>query len=206
MHLPPGTNMAAHPNSEQPFVVHVSDARLDLLRKKLDLVRFPDELEDAGWDYGVPLAHARRLVERWKDGLDWRKSEEEINKLPHFTRDIEVEGFGTLNVHYLHQRSARENAVPLLFVHGCESAQTPPRRPSDEADLHAISLSSAFRRCIRARAFLGSAENTSATDQPSFHVVALSLLGFGFSMAPVKKGFASRQYAEVSFEWTSRNA
>ena len=35
------------------------------------------------------------------------------------------------------------------------------------------------------------------SDQPSFHVVALSLPGFGFSEAPKKKGFAARQYAEV---------
>ena len=34
-------------------------------------------------------------------------------------------------------------------------------------------------------------------DQPSFHVVALSLPGFGFSEGPKKPGFAERQYAEV---------
>ncbi|KZT20002.1 hypothetical protein NEOLEDRAFT_1076641, partial [Neolentinus lepideus HHB14362 ss-1] len=41
------------------------------------------------------------------------------DELPHSTRDIEVGGFGTLNVHYLHQ-STLEDAVPLLFCHGCE--------------------------------------------------------------------------------------
>ena len=35
-------------------------------------------------------------------------------------------------------------------------------------------------------------------DQPSFHVVAPSLPGFGFSEAPKKKGFGPRQYAEVA--------
>jgi hypothetical protein len=39
---------------------------------------------------------------------------------------------------------------------------------------------------------------TSASpDQPSFHVVALSLPGYGFSEAPKKKGFKAAQYAEV---------
>lgn len=33
--------------------------------------------------------------------------------------------------------------------------------------------------------------------KPSFHVVAFSLPGFGFSEAPQKKGFAVSQYAEV---------
>ena len=39
--------------------------------------------------------------------------------------------------------------------------------------------------------------NAISPDQPRFHVVALSLPGFGFSEAPKKKGFAVRQYAEV---------
>ena len=33
---------------------------------------------------------------------------------------------------------------------------------------------------------------------PAFHVVALSLPGYGFSTAPTKKGFGVAQYAEVS--------
>ena len=35
------------------------------------------------------------------------------------------------------------------------------------------------------------------SEEPSFHVVALSLPGYGFSEAPKKKGFAGAQYAEV---------
>ena len=37
----------------------------------------------------------------------------------------------------------------------------------------------------------------SLPDEASFHVVALSLPGFGFSEGPRKPGFGSRQYAEV---------
>ncbi len=107
-------------STEQPFTLAVPDADLDFLRKKLELVRLPDELDGAGWDYGVPLADIKRLVAYWKDGFDWRKAEAEINKLPMFTRDIEVEGFGTLNIHYVHQKSDVKNAIPLLFVHGCK--------------------------------------------------------------------------------------
>ena len=68
----------------------------------------------------VPLADVKRLVAHWKDGFDWRKAEAEINELPMFTRDIEVDGFGTLNVHYVHQVSEVKDAIPLLFVHGCK--------------------------------------------------------------------------------------
>ena len=105
--------------AEQPFTVAVPDSDLELLHKKLDLVRLPDELDGAGWDYGAPLADIKRLVARWKDGFDWRAAEASINKIPQFTRDIEVDGFSTLNIHYVHQKSTVKNAVPLLFVHGC---------------------------------------------------------------------------------------
>ena len=38
----------------------------------------------------------------------------------------------------------------------------------------------------------------ASPDHPSFHVVAFSLPGFGFSETPKKKGFAITQYAEVN--------
>ncbi|KAI0718991.1 alpha/beta-hydrolase [Cerioporus squamosus] len=159
---------------EKPFKLHVSDADIETLHKKLELARFPDELDDAGWQYGAPLAHVKRLVEHWQNGFDWRKSEEEINKLPQFTRDIPVEGFGTLNIHYVHQTSAQENAIPLLFVHGWPG------------------------HFLEVRKILPLLTAPSSPDQPSFHVVALSLPGFGFSENPKQKGFAWRQYAEVA--------
>ena len=56
----------------------------------------------------------------WGEGYDWRKAEAEINKLPQYTRDIDVEGFETLNIHYVHQKSEVDTAIPLLFLHGCK--------------------------------------------------------------------------------------
>ncbi|CDO70251.1 hypothetical protein BN946_scf184942.g51 [Trametes cinnabarina] len=160
--------MSTSTTAEQPFTLSVPDSDIDFLHKKLDLVRFPDELENAGWDYGVPLSDVKRLVEHWKTKFDWRKAEAEINKLPMFTRDIEVEDHGSLNIHYVHQKSEVQNAIPLLFVHGCKS--------------HLVCL-------VRVVAVV--------LNHPSFHVVALSLPGFGFSEAPKKSGFAGRQYAEL---------
>ena len=106
--------------AETPFKFSIPDTDLEFLCEKLRLTRFPDELEDANWDYGVPLAHVKRLAGRWQNGFDWRKFEAEVNKIPQFTRDIDITGYGTLNIHYVHQRSELDNAIPLLFVHGCE--------------------------------------------------------------------------------------
>lgn len=107
--------------AETPFTLTVPDEQIGLLRRKLEVSRLPDELEDAKWDYGVPLEDVKRLAARWQNGFDWRKSEAEINALPQFTRDIEIEGFGTLNIHYVHKKSEVVDAIPLLFVHGCKS-------------------------------------------------------------------------------------
>lgn len=110
---------------EIPFEIRIPSTALDLLQSKLNLVTFPDELEDAGWDYGVPLSSIKRLVERWKGGYDWRAYERELNdreKLPQFRRKITVEGFGEFDVHYVHKRSTHgdeDQSIPLLFIHGC---------------------------------------------------------------------------------------
>ncbi|TFY65716.1 hypothetical protein EVG20_g5373, partial [Dentipellis fragilis] len=89
-------------SSETPFKIAIPDDALALLSQKLALTRLPDELDEAGWQYGVPLADVKRLVARWKDGYDWRAHEAKLNaELPMFTRDISVEGFGSLNIHYI---------------------------------------------------------------------------------------------------------
>ncbi|KAK7023640.1 hypothetical protein VNI00_016602 [Paramarasmius palmivorus] len=155
------------------FKIAVSNDALDLLKKKLELVRLPDEIDGAGWDYGAPLADIRRLIARWKDGYDWRNQEKILNEeLPQFTRDIEVEGFGTLNIHYVYKKSEVPNAIPLLFVHGWPGSFLEVRK--------ILPLLTA-----------------NVPGQPSFHVVTFSLPGTGFSEGVRKKSFELPQYAEI---------
>ena len=63
-------------------------------------------------------ADIKRLTEYWRSKYDWRKQEEEMNKLPQFMTKVEVDGFGELDIHFLHQKSSSKNAIPFLFVHG----------------------------------------------------------------------------------------
>jgi len=64
----------------------------------------------------------KRLTEYWANGFDWRAQEAALNeKLPQFTTKVDVEGFGELEVHFVHKRSVREGSIPLLFCHGCRS-------------------------------------------------------------------------------------
>ena len=113
--------------SEEPFTISISQSALDNLHQKLAVLNLPTAApeSDDEWDYGVPLSDIKRLVTRWRNGYDWRAAESTLNAaLPQFTRPIEVEGFGTFSAHYVHKKSNRENAIPLLFLHGCECAPT----------------------------------------------------------------------------------
>lgn len=106
---------------ESSFKILVTNSQLLLLQQKLALATFPDELEKAGWAYSVPLSDIKHLTECWKNGYDWRKHKAALNaELPQYTHDIQVYGFGDINVRYVHKKSKVNGAIPLLFVHGCE--------------------------------------------------------------------------------------
>ena len=140
-----------------PYKIAVPQAKLDRLKQKLALADLPDELDDAQWDYGAPLADIKRLTARWHNGYDWRKAEAELNEtLPQFTVDIPVEGFETLKIHFVHQKSEVENAVPLLFAHGWPGSFDEVRKLIPDL--------------IK-----------GGKEYPAFHVVAPSLANFGFS-------------------------
>lgn len=81
--------------------------------------------------------------------------------------EIDVEGFGTLDMHFVHSKSSQANAAPLLFVHGW---------PGSFAEVEKI---------------------LPKLNEAGFHVVAPSLPGYGFSTYTVKEGFKHSQHAEA---------
>lgn len=89
-------------NQPQPYSISVPDLALQELKQRLAWAKFPSQLESAhqdSWDFGVPAKEVQRLATYWKDGYDWRKAESQLNELPQYHIDIEVEGFGVLNIH-----------------------------------------------------------------------------------------------------------
>lgn len=102
------------------YTFTVPEEKLEQLKQKLLHSTFPDELDDANWDYGSPLSDIKRLAKYWQENFDFRKLESEINELPNFSTSITIDRFGSLNIHFVHQKSDVKNAIPLLFVHGCE--------------------------------------------------------------------------------------
>jgi len=72
---------------------------------------------------GTPAAEVRRLVDYWRNKYDWRATERAINqqfKGEQFLLNVNVDGYGDLDIHYVHRKSSHPNAIPLLFAHGCE--------------------------------------------------------------------------------------
>ena len=105
--------------SIEPYTISVSEEKRQRLIKKLEATTFPDELDQAGWDYGAPLADVKRLGTYWKEEFDWGKQEAKLNELPNFKTAIQVDGFESLDIHFVYQKSKVEGAIPLLFSHGC---------------------------------------------------------------------------------------
>src|SRR6266849_883898 len=96
-----------------PFKVHVPQAELDDLKKRLTAARWPDRGPAADWSEGVPLAKAQALIEYWRTRYDWRRAESSLNGLPQFR--TQIDGLG---IYFIHVRSKRENALPIILTHG----------------------------------------------------------------------------------------
>src|ERR1700760_2520362 len=90
-----------------PFRIEIPQAELDDLAGRLTRTRWPDQLEDVGWDYGIPLEYVRDLAEYWRTSYDWRVHERRLNEFPQFTTTIDGQ-----RVHFLHVRSPEPDAVP----------------------------------------------------------------------------------------------
>lgn len=160
-----------------PFKINVPESALDALKAKLAATTFPPPQPacDDPWEYGVPLADMKRLVEHWRTGYDWRGAEAALNaELPQFILPISVKDHGTLSAHFVHKRATRKGTVPLLFLHGW---------PGHFGEVRKI---------------LPLLTNPEDGNDPAFDVVAPSLPGFGFTSTPEKAGFSVSQYAEVS--------
>ena len=134
----------------RPFRIEIPEADLDYLHDRLSTARWPGELPGVGWTRGIPLGHLKELAEYWRTQHDWRAQEARLNRYPQFTTDIDGQ-----RIHFLHVRSDRPDARPLLITHGY---------PSSVAE------------------FLYLIEPlVNPADGPAFHIVAPSLPGYGFS-------------------------
>ena len=155
----------------KPFKISVPDEVLADLKARLARTRFPDQIDDAGWDYGVELGYMKELVGYWKDQYDWRAQEKKLNELPQFTTIIDG-----LDIHFVHVKSKEKNAMPLVLVHGW---------PGSFYEFYKV-----IGPLTDPVAHGGKAED-------AFHVIIPSLPGFGFSGKPQERGWSVTRMAGV---------
>ena len=97
----------------RPFRIAVPDEDLADLRERLHRTRWPDRECVDDWTQGVPLDYARDLAAYWAQDYDWREREARLNTFDQFVTEIDG-----LDIHFIHERSANPDALPLIITHG----------------------------------------------------------------------------------------
>lgn len=97
----------------QPFRLAVPDSALDDLRERLARTRWPDEPPLEPWSTGTSLAYMQELAEYWRTKFDWRAQEARLNAFEQYT--VPIRG---IDLHFLHVKGRRKDAMPLLISHG----------------------------------------------------------------------------------------
>ena len=163
--LPPATKAVT------PFEVHVPEAALDDLKRRLRETRFPTEETVSDWSQGVPLARISSLANYWALQYDWRRAERTLNALPQFRTSIDG-----LGIYFIHVRSKHERALPIVLTHGWPGS--------------VFEFLSAIGPLTDPTAHGG-------TEHDAFHVVVPALPGFGFSDKPSQKGWTVARIANA---------
>ncbi|MCK9793055.1 epoxide hydrolase 1 [Isoptericola sp. 4D.3] len=174
--------MTRHPRDVEAFEPRAADADLDDLRARLAAARLPEaETVDPAasgrgrWAQGVPLADLVEVVDHWRTGYDWRSFEDRLHRIGQFRTT--VDGLG---IHFLHRRSSRADATPLVLTHGWPGSVAEFAHVVDEL------------------------ADPQDADAPAFHVVAPSLPGFGYSDRPATSGWGTERIAAAWAELMGR--
>jgi pimeloyl-ACP methyl ester carboxylesterase len=95
----------------KPFKVSVPETQLDDLHERIKKTIWQAVI--SGQNYGGPALATMKSLAQKVLHFDWRKKEAELNKLPHFTTEIDGQA-----IHFIHVESREANAMPLMLVHG----------------------------------------------------------------------------------------
>jgi len=176
-----------------PFRIEIPQSAVDDLRSRLAATRFADQLPapapdwsapggaaPAGqdWSRGAPDAWLRETVAYWRDGFDWRAFEARVNGLPQFTTVVDGQ-----RIHFLHVRSSRPDATPLLLTHGWPGS---------------------FIEFLGLVDALTEPPDTGDAASVAFHVVIPSVPGFAFSTPLADASWDDTRVAGAFAELMSR--
>jgi pimeloyl-ACP methyl ester carboxylesterase len=162
----------------RPFRLRFAEDAVTDLRRRIDATRWPPEelVDDAS--QGVQLATAQALIRYWARDYDFGRLEARLNAVAQFT--TEVDG---LDVHFIHVRSAHEDALPLIITHGWPGS--------------VVEMLEVIAPLTDPTAHGGRAED-------AFDVVVPSLPGYGPSQAPTAPGWGPARIARAWAELMRR--
>jgi pimeloyl-ACP methyl ester carboxylesterase len=167
--------IATEDNAIRPFQVHVPQAAINDLRRRIAATRWSDKETVADQSQGLQLSTMQDLVRYWGTEYDWRKAEAKLNALPQFVTNIDG-----LDIHFIHIRSKHPNALPLIITHGW------PGSIFEQLKI--------IGPLIDPTAYGGHPED-------AFDLVIPSIPGFGFSGKPTDTGWdpdhVARAWAEL---------
>jgi pimeloyl-ACP methyl ester carboxylesterase len=150
-------------NPIRPFQINVREDELAELRRRINATRWPEGETVTDASQGVQLATIQALARYWATEYDWRKIEAKINALPQFMTEIDG-----LDIHFIHVRSKRENALPLIVTHGWPGSIIEQMKIID---------------------LLTNPTAHGANASDAFHLVVPSLPGYGYSGKPTTTGW-----------------
>lgn len=154
----------------QPFSLHVADAEIADLRRRLALTRLPDQAPGDPWAHGTDLAYMEELLAYWRDAFDWRAQEARLNAVAQFK--VPLHG---IDLHYLHVPGVGPDPLPLLLMHGWPGS--------------VLEFLEVIPRLTDPARFGGDPAD-------AFTVVAPSLPGFGLSFAAGQRRFSAEEMAD----------
>jgi len=164
-----GSSMAD--TSIRNFEIDISESQITDLQDRLVRSRVPDQLENVSWEYGMDRSYLIELVDYWQNNFDWKLQQDNLNQFDQYKTEIEG-----LDIHFIHQKSDQANAIPLLLVHGWPGSI------------------SEFTKIIGP---LTDPEAHGGNASDSFHIIAPSLPGFGFSDKPTQSGYSPEKIAHL---------
>ena len=160
-----GTSFVEDTSSEaiRPFNVHIPQAQLDDLRRRILATKWPDREIVTDQSQGVQLSTIQALAHYWGTNYDWRKIEAKLNSLPQFVTTIDG-----VDIHFIQVKSKNKNALPMIITHGWPGS--------------IIEQLKIIGPLTDPTAYGGKAED-------AFDVVIPSLPGYGFSGKPTSTGW-----------------
>jgi len=99
--------------SIQPFQIKIPEEALINLHFRIGQTRWPDAMNNSGWNFGAGLSYMRELADYWENKFNWRKIENDINNYPNFIAEID-----SYRIHFLHIKGRNPDSIPIILLHG----------------------------------------------------------------------------------------